>query len=248
MPNYNRLEFNDNHAAFGNTTATQSTQLVPTLPVLHLDVFGVVVPNPQVMLLDFFGQLNVTDDTSTVIVRVHESHCEFNGLLNYASIQGATLAFFKKGIATFDALTTFCWPGGNVTMQYTASISGLSNAYNLVAYQTYVYRFCRDGEILVGTDCVVCGNGTYSLKFTWDGGCTPCPPMTENCFGNILIAVQDAWRISPNVVSLLSCPIPGRSSFVCLFCLSPSPIICPTDTCPRSSHMYLTPLTFLLIS
>ena len=209
VPNYDRLVFIENHASFGNTTATQSTQLVPTSPVLQLDVFGVVVPHPQLQLIDFFGHLNNTDDTSSVIVRVHESHCEFNGLLNYASIQGATLAFFKKGIATFDALTTFCWPGGNVTMQYTASISGLSSAYNLVAFQTYVYRFCRDGEILVGTACVVCGNGTYSLHFTWDGGCTPCPPMTTNCYGNIIEVVPDAWRISPNVISLLTCPIPG---------------------------------------
>ena len=124
-----------------------------------------MLPYPTLSLYDYFGNKNVTDDASVIIVQVVESYCT----PQTASIQGGTYAVFEKGMATFRQLRAFCWPGGNMTVMYTASLSGLGSEYDLIAYQTLTFRMCRNGEILQNSDCVKCANGTYSLYFEWDG-------------------------------------------------------------------------------
>lgn len=44
VANYERLIFKGNIAPFGNTTATQSTRLVPALPIFPMEVSGHQAP------------------------------------------------------------------------------------------------------------------------------------------------------------------------------------------------------------
>jgi hypothetical protein len=81
-------------------------------------------------------------------------------------VSGGTNVKFVNGIATFNQMYAYCFPGGTMTITYTVSLSGLSTQYDLVTTQFLKFRNCANGEILSGTECSMCKNGTYSLEYT----------------------------------------------------------------------------------
>lgn len=81
-------------------------------------------------------------------------------------VSGATTVKFQNGIATFNQMSTQCYPGGSIDIEYTVTLTGVGMEYELTAVQSLSFRNCSDGEILVARQCFRCENGTYSLKYT----------------------------------------------------------------------------------
>ena len=52
-----------------------------------------------------------------------------------------------------------------MTLQFTASLSGLDQGLNLVAQQVLVFRECVAGEVLINSICQKCTSG-YLLQYT----------------------------------------------------------------------------------
>ena len=101
-------------------------------------------------------------------------HCGVgNGHPGYLS--GATTVVAKAGVVTFDAVSAYCWPLGNMTVQFLAQTSGLDSSHFVTSTFTLVFRQCRDGEVLVNNVCQACPLGSYSLQYSPTGSlcCTP---------------------------------------------------------------------------
>ena len=72
-------------------------------------------------------------------------HCGGSSHLGYLS--GVTTVVAVAGVATFDTLSAYCYPGGNMTVQFTALLSGLDLSYSVTMRRTLVFRDCHDGEV-----------------------------------------------------------------------------------------------------
>jgi hypothetical protein len=60
---------------------------------------------------------------------------------------GATTVTAVGGVATFDTLSAYCYPGGNMTVQFEVLLSGLDLSYSVMMQRTLVFRDCHDGEV-----------------------------------------------------------------------------------------------------
>ena len=90
-------------------------------------------PRPRLALVDHFGAVNITDSMTMVTASVvpFSSHCQ--GRPGYLSDTMTVIA--SNGFVEFRNLTGFCFPGGNMTIQFTAQLSGMGDSvYNLNAY------------------------------------------------------------------------------------------------------------------
>ena len=54
----------------------------------------------------------------------------------------------------------------------------------------------------------MCGNGTYSFRFTPSATCLPCPAGAAYCYGNVIAAPSGTWRVSPASTAFKTCPFP----------------------------------------
>jgi hypothetical protein len=60
------------------------------------------------------------------------------------------------------------------------------------------------GEIQIGSVCLVCTAGTYSV--TWNATeCKNCPDQTT-CYGKIISVNSGYWRIDGNSTEIIECP------------------------------------------
>ena len=108
------------------------SSLSPTA-ILIKHYYSELQPRPRLALLDHFGVVNVTDSVTVVTASVvpFTSHCQ--GRPGYLSDTMTVIA--SNGYVAFRNLTGFCYPGGNMTIQFTAQLSGMGDSvYNLNAY------------------------------------------------------------------------------------------------------------------
>ena len=73
------------------------------------------------------------------------------------------------GVVTFDAVSAYCWPLGNMTIQFQAQPSGFDPSHYVSTTLNLVFRQCLDGEILVNNACQACPLGSYSFKYSPTG-------------------------------------------------------------------------------
>ena len=114
--------FSLSQAQFGaQGAATASTTLSPLYTADTLTTFATdLYPNPYFRLLDYYGQENITDSTSTITASVVKSNC-FDGvssasasrkaITHIGTVSGKTTVSFVNGRARFSNLTTSCYPG-----------------------------------------------------------------------------------------------------------------------------------------
>ena len=116
---------------------------------------AVLRPYPTFHLWDYFGNVNTTDDVTTVTATVVPPyHCGGSGTrIGYLS--GVTTVTVQRGVATFRNLSAYCFPQGNITLQFQAQLNGFDAQHAVSARVTLVFRPCRDGELLVNNQCQV---------------------------------------------------------------------------------------------
>ena len=95
-------------------------------------------PTPNSAFPDYHSQVIAT------ILPVRQ-YC--GGATHLGYVAGVTAVTAVGGVATFDALSAYCYPGGNMTVQFEALLSGLDVTYSVVTLRTLVFRECRDGEV-----------------------------------------------------------------------------------------------------
>jgi hypothetical protein len=140
-----------------------------------------------------------------VTAAIESSSCgSLNGYLS-----GASIITPQSGIAVFDTLNIYCYPGGSANLTYTASLDGLyGNTYALTYSEIVTFRGCTDGEILKDNLCVECPDGSY--LFAYDSStvaCTSCPAHSDSCYGNKVAITAGYWRISTLSKTFLECPL-----------------------------------------
>ena len=99
-----------------------------------------------------------------VTASVLNYHCGV-GQSHLGYLSGATTVVAKAGVVTFDAVSAYCWPLGNKTLQFQAQPSGFDPSHYVNTTLTWVFRQCRDGEVLVNNACQACPSGSYSFQY-----------------------------------------------------------------------------------
>ena len=74
-------------------------------------------------------------------------HQNCGGSAHLGYLAGVTTVTAVRGVATFDTLSAYCFPGGNMTVQFEALLSGLDLSYSVSLQRTLVFRDCHDGEV-----------------------------------------------------------------------------------------------------
>ena len=208
ITNITRMKWIDNQAIYGNKTATQPYKLLQQYStIIVTEYFQDIYPPPVMNILNFYGELDVLDFATAVTSSVDESNCK--GYFAYLS--GTTTVFANRGIASFTNMSAFCYPGGNMTIKFTAFPKGLGSPYGVEGYVKLHYRECQDGEVLVYNQCYRCNSGTYSFHYSPIAECIPCPPHTTDCYGNTLVLQPGYWRLSPYTTTMLECPYGSKS-------------------------------------
>ena len=203
------LVWTNNRAPLSQTVASQPTVLRSLLSskTVTLSQYGSSIrPSPSFQLLDSFGIVNSTDFASVAIATVTSYNCG-NGRIGYLS--GVQSVQVVAGVATFDSLSAFCFPGGNMTVQFVAQLAGLDLYYSLSATLTIDFRTCLEGEILVVNQCMQCPYGSYSFSANPATQCTPCPPNADDCSGGTINVSPGYWRPSAHSKVFLKCPFPA---------------------------------------
>jgi len=207
LQNRQRASFAGN---IGGLTVTQSRTLAgPVGASMQVIEYGTLLrPSPSFTLLDGYRNINSTDNSSTVTAYAQPPYsCGGSGRIGYLS--GVTTTTVTAGVATFDSLQAYCYPGGNMTVVFTAALDGFNSTYNVEAAVTLLFRPCVDGEVLIHNVCERCPEGSYSLRYSPTTQCVPCPSDAVSCSGNIIIVSKGYWRTSPQSTVFLECPYPA---------------------------------------
>jgi predicted outer membrane repeat protein len=200
-----------NAAPYATRMATQPTALNASTPqVIQLTTYGSTLSTPPVLaLVDRFGQRNVSDSHSIVTASVvaARSYCPSGNPV----LSGGTIAKAANGSVAFSGMQAACAPGGNMTVQFTAALSGLGTAYDLTTTSVLSFRDCVDGETLKNAMCVPCLDGSYSLHYDANGACTPCPANSDSCSGNHIAVSSGYWRVSNQSTVFFECPYGSKA-------------------------------------
>jgi hypothetical protein len=208
LQNLHRAVFQDN---VGGTVVTQSRTLRGHSggATMHVLAYGTVLrPSPSFTLVDGYGSTNTTDSASTVTVSVRPPfYCGGGSRIGYLS--GVTTTTVNGGFANFDALQAYCYPGGNITVVFTAALDGFNSSYNVETSVKMVFRPCVDGEVLLSNECERCPERSYSLRYSPTAQCLPYPPHADGSSGNVILVSKGYWRPSPLSTVFLECPYPA---------------------------------------
>ena len=185
-PTNQGLIFANNSAPYGNNFATQPTS-IQSATEYNVTVYNRPLnPSISLYIYDFYGQLVISDNETVVESSVFDYSCRsFVGTL-----ASSTVEVSKEGLTTFNDITAFCNPEGNLTIHYTAkpSLSYFDIAdpsdYYVINASIWSFRNCQNGEKYLNGACVTCGNGTYSLQYKEDGICIRCPVEGKGCYAN----------------------------------------------------------------
>jgi hypothetical protein len=194
---------------WANTTAAPTARTASAANATVTDyVTSLLVPTPSFALTDYYRVLNITDASTTVTASVWTGNGAPNCGGYTAYLSGKSNVTVTRGIATFDQLAAYCYPGSNVTVHFTAQLSGFNRTYDMFFSVAVSFRQCVDGEVLVKNQCVQCPDGKYSFKYSPTATCTPCPPNTVGCAGGKIKAAAGYWRASKTSTVMLECPYP----------------------------------------
>jgi hypothetical protein len=210
------LAFADNTVLFGQEVATQAVELrVPESIIV--DQYRVFLnPPTELTLLDWYGELSPASASAFVevsIMEVSKLHCSGRPpFLSGADVSAGGVAW-QDGVAVFGLMGVTCYPGSNVTLQFTAHLADqvdLSAEQQTVSAITNIYfRSCRVGEFINNDECAVCPSGSYSLDEVVSDAtrCTECLSKdgVESCYGADIVLTQGYWRRHAYSEAVLRC-------------------------------------------
>mmetsp|Transcript_10898 Transcript_10898/g.21305 ORF Transcript_10898/g.21305 Transcript_10898/m.21305 type:complete len:1423 (-) Transcript_10898:160-4428(-) len=157
---------------------------------------GQRVPNAIVAaLIDHYGNIVATDDNSVAQLAALDT--------SSALVFGDTLVTAKGGVYNFTTTSITAKPGSKVELQINSdaliSLVDKGEPFNF----NVDLRLCQAGEAQIGTDCVKCSEGTYSLDPSIE--CKECPAGAK-CYGGALMVPKFGyWRSSKATDNFLEC-------------------------------------------
>jgi predicted outer membrane repeat protein len=115
IPHFSRFSWKKNTPVYGSQFSTQAVSLKSGgANVTAVSIYYANLPPPSISLLDYYAAQDVSDSSSVVSVSVARSSC-INGVGYLSGVSAMTAV---NGNATFDRLAAFCFPGGNMTLEY----------------------------------------------------------------------------------------------------------------------------------
>jgi hypothetical protein len=129
----------------------------------------------------------------------------------------------STGYASFSELDVFCVPEGSLTLKIEAQLGHASIFGNLIPSSSRYYintqtrlnfRNCIDGEFQKNGQCIVCPEGTYSLKYNDESTeCIECLTIegVSFCYGNIIVLEPGYWRRYNYTEAVMECPFSDTS-------------------------------------
>lgn len=208
MPKLISISFSNNSATYGNEVSSYAIQLTYGLRT-HLDtvVSGQTYTDTlSLALRDHYGTVVATDNESTAELVVTQAG---------ASVSGTWKVMASNGVFTFQNFAITATPGSNTTLNITTNAvdvtkqlrSGDNATYSPSVPFTVSLRNCTLGESEVNSQCLVCGQGTYSLDPAL--ACQDCPTAAI-CYGNITMVPRAGyWRSSQFTAKFFACPNPS---------------------------------------
>jgi hypothetical protein len=210
------LTYDGNSVLFGQDVATQAAVLlVPEeINVQHYGSF--LNPPTELALFDWYGELSPANSSAYVEVNIEDGSAEqCNGrppFLSGADVSAGSVGW-QEGVAVMGSLGVTCYPGSNITLQFTAYLADQvdlpTQQQSLSAVTSVYFRSCQVGEHIDSGMCVVCANGTYSLDdiVTAATRCRECPSNSkvESCHGAEIVLKRGYWRRHPKSETILSC-------------------------------------------
>lgn len=154
---------------------------------------GQLVSNSfSVVLLDHYGQIVKTDNTTTISLTSPSSDI---------IISGTTTITSSLGMVTFGSFYIYGKPGNNISMEITSPVI---NSTNYISVPLFL-RKCLIGETFSNNACVICSKGQYSIDP--NGPCLEC--LTEAvCYGNYTMVPKSGyWRSSMFSSIFYQCPL-----------------------------------------
>lgn len=196
-----------NTAPYGVRSATQALQLHGPQQYTLTAYLQALTPPIVLTLTDYYNQPIPLTDSTSVVPSIHttdEHLCE----PGHPTISGNDIlgVIFDQGNATFGKMQAFCYPGGSVTLYFTAQLgdqidsipTSVSQSYYLKTSTHVSFRPCVMGEIIRNDACVPCPAWSYSLASTVnaDTNCVSCG-STDGiaiCQANKITLTGGYWR------------------------------------------------------
>jgi len=206
------VSFRNNSAPYGKTFATQLTNIYQVSEEYQVSVYDrPLSPSIVLTFFDFYSQEIVSDNITVTEAYVESYECD--GLVG--SLTSSTSENPVNGVVTYNDISAFCNPNGQLTIEYIArpslSYFDISDPsyYYVVNTSVWTFRSCNNGEKYTNGACISCVNGSYSLMYEIDVGCQPCPDESFGCYGNQINLKPGYWRISTQSNTILKCPYLG---------------------------------------
>jgi predicted outer membrane repeat protein len=199
----------NNTALYGDAIATDEYKLVLDSSNTYVvtDYTTSYVPPLAVYVVDFYGQVLLTQSSSVVVASVLSSSAWCYDSVGY--VTGGFVLPVSGGVSNFTALSVYCSPGYSMSINMTCTTE---NAF-LSTYLDMSFRSCETGEYYGDNICTMCEHGTYSLtdpsSISLSGlkdVCKECPSGSLDCYGDVIELQKGYWRISNSTTTLLNCP------------------------------------------
>jgi len=101
------------------------------------------------------------------------------------------IGIINNGTCRLDDLVITASLGATVEFQLSSPMTSLTEAFTIVTI--HIANECPRGDFLTGGDvCEACESGKYSLSFSVNADCQPCP-LGAKCFGGDRLVVQEGW-------------------------------------------------------
>ena len=191
-------EFINCTALYGEATATEGFSLQLPSDVIQINAYSSYIAPLNVTLLDYYGQIVVTESKTTVYMSaIHiEDQCLGTGYLT-----GGTSEIFSAGIAIYDNVEVHCQPNA----YFNVSLQTSSEQFNVQKDFNFFLLDCAMGEVRDDELCVECPQGYYSFDSTATE-CLQCPEDAMCPGGDVMDVNSGYWRQTQYSHEVLACP------------------------------------------
>lgn len=203
-----------NLALYGRSVATDIFRLsLADGNIYNVTDYTMPVPLVVVHVIDFYGQIVLTESSSVAIVSVNYADALCYKSAGY--VTGGIVELSSSGAYSFASLEAYCDPGYSMPVSLRTNIRG-------VVFQTSFrlwFRGCETGEYWGERVCAPCEEGTFSVTdpatvsslsdLTQLDVCLGCPDGSASCHGKTVVLKDGYWRISEKATSTTACPYEG---------------------------------------
>ena len=198
----------DNEAPYAAKYGTQ-TASISNPSIYDVEVYETKLTPPITFdCLDYYGAKVSTDNTTLSEASVVSYEC----FGKTGVITGELITNSVTGTITFDDISAFCYPNGNLTIKFQVNTLEF-RFFDLQYPWRYIisnnsllnFRSCIAGERLIQGSCIECVD-SYLFKFDPETQiCETCPVEAEECHGSTISLNSGYWRRSNVSDAIFEC-------------------------------------------